>query len=70
MKISNKKLKAINQMSFAVSVIKEQEGRTIAGQHWTDTPPEMWSKEEAQLWDTVFMLEHRLKQAIIKEIEK
>lgn len=65
MKLSNKKVKEINRISFAVDILKKKELHTIVGHHWTETPPDMWSDDEKNKWDMMHELEDKLKAAII-----
>lgn len=65
-KISNKKLKEISRISFVDVLLKQFEGRVIAGTHWVDTPPDMWSQDETNRYDMMNELEMKLKAEILK----
>lgn len=68
MKLSKKNAKEILAVSFAVEILKDREfrSRSIGGQHWTDTPPDMWTEDEKNMWDMMFEIEDKLKYEIIK----
>ena len=63
-KLSNKKTLEIKNTSVAVEVIKGQECNR-EDDHWTNTPPEVWTLEEKEKWDLVFDVEQKLKEKII-----
>lgn len=67
-KLSNKKIREIENISFVVDLIKKHDKyyHAPSGPHWTETPPEMWNESEMLLWDMMFENEHLLKKSIFK----
>lgn len=48
MKLSKKKNKEINAVSFALAVMRSYNDGYRIGAHWVDTPPENWNKGRAE----------------------
>lgn len=66
MKISKRKLSLINNASLFSNVIKKKGGRSIGGSLWIDCPPDMWNKEEVELFDIMVEHEMEIKKEIIE----
>lgn len=65
-----KKLKAINSVSVMHDVlVSRHSGRDIGGSPWFYTAPDMWSKEETELYDTLIELETKLKEEVLKILQ-
>ena len=52
-------------MSFMHDVIKEYDEGFIGGQHWIESPPEMWNDDRMKIFDMMNELESKLKSNII-----
>lgn len=65
-KLSKKQINEINSLCFISEVIKDKYFGNIAGTHWLDTPPDMWSKEESLVFDMLCELDNKLKAEFIR----
>lgn len=70
MPIGKKKIKEIQNISFAYKIIQSLEknkfkSHLIGGTPWYDCPPEMWIPEEQELWDILFNTEEEVKSEIL-----
>lgn len=62
MRIPKKILKQINFISFIDRVIKEN----VSSPDFIDSPPEMWSSSEKEIFDALADLEFKLKEKVIE----
>jgi hypothetical protein len=70
--LSKKQINKIIRISFVHDVIKEIEpdmGRIISEAHWVDTPPDMWCREEKELYDKMTQLEDCIKNEVLNIIK-
>ena len=65
-KLSKKTIEKINYVSFIREIIISRDPNHTNHQHWIDTPPENWSKEETELFDTLSEHESMIKKQICK----
>lgn len=65
-KLSKKTIQQIHYLSFIREIIISRDPNYTNHQHWIDTPPENWSKEEAELFDTLSEHESMIKKQICK----
>lgn len=71
MKISDKRLQEIKRVDFIGQALRKYyPNDNIAGDHWVYTPTDMWSKDELILFDMLSELEDKIKDEIIKIIER
>jgi len=68
-KFSKKKIQQIHYVSCIREIIIKRDPNYSNHQHWIDTPPENWSKEETELFDTLSEHENMIKQKIFQIIE-
>lgn len=66
--VTKKKLKQISQIDFAHKILKNHESRSrcVGATPWYECPPEMWMQEERELWDSVYGLQHKITQEVLK----
>jgi len=64
---NKKQILQANMVSVVRSIILDNEhkyGRRIGGELWIDQPPDMWDKDEKDLFDLVTETEHRVRQEL------
>lgn len=66
MKISKKKQQEINRIDFIEEVLK----RNYDYPDFINDPPDMWSKEEAKIFDMLAEMQHLVKEKTIEIITK
>jgi len=62
MKVPQKILKQINFISFIDEAIK----KNIQSAEFIESPPEMWSNSEKELFDTMAFLESKIKEKVVE----
>lgn len=62
MKVPKKILKQINFISFIEEAIKEN----VKYSEFVDSPPELWSDSEKELFDSMSYLECKIKEKVLE----
>lgn len=69
MKLSRKKRQEISRVSFALQTFEQVCPKENGNFSWWETPPEMWSDGQRELWDLVLENEDRVKAAILEILD-
>lgn len=67
-KLNKKTIEEIRGVSVMGEVLRSRDPNSETHGHWTDLPPENWTTEETELFDTLSELEYRIKQQIYKTL--
>lgn len=66
MPLSKKKKQEIERVSFMFELLKSHTPKEVSGGiHWVDTPPEMWSDNQKQLFEMMNELERKTIEEVL-----